>query len=210
MLRNLPLLALIALVTGCGATASSAPDPRTLTPTPVTRAARTAAAQTEPTGIPRLPTAVIFSDSAGRPVFPTPPPACAVSAVNSERPDLGPTIGEAPLWMASRWLPVIPWQNDFIRSILVVERGNDSDLILTARRVDGAGSAQFLRPGGERATEQLRISSAGRTGSPDASPTAERYADNPVFIVPPAPGCYEITARLGPAVTRTMTIYVYN
>jgi len=104
----------------------------------------------------------------------------------------------------------VPWQNDFVRSVWVVERGIENDLILSARRTDGPGAAQFVRPGGERAAEQLRITSAGRVGSPDASPAAARYADNPVFIVLPSPGCWEITARLGAAITRTMTVYVYN
>src|SRR5947207_1089787 len=72
------------------------------------------------------------------------------------------------------------------------------------------GAAQFIRPGAERATEQLRIASAGRVGSSDVSPTATRYADNQVFIVLPSPGCWELTARLGASITRTVTFYVYN
>jgi hypothetical protein len=119
-------------------------------------------------------------------------------------------MGESPLWMASQVLPVVPWRNDFVRSVWVVERAAEGDLILAGRRTDGPGAAQFVRPGGERATEQLRITSAGRVGSPDASPAAARYADNQVFIVLPSPGCWELTARLGSAVSRTFTFYVYG
>ena len=205
------LLTTVWLATACAASAGGSSDPRSLTPTPVTRAARTSAAIASPTPIPRLPTAVIFADPAsGRPVFPTPPPSCAVDATSSERPDLGPTMGEPPIWMASQVLPVIPWRNDFIRSVWVVERGTEGDLVLSGRRTDGPGSAQFVRPGNERATDQLRITSAGRVGSPDNSPTAARYADNQVLIVLPAPGCWQIMARLGSAVSRTFTFYVYS
>lgn len=182
-----------------------------MTPTPVTRAARTAAAIGSPTPIPRLPTATIFLDPAtGRPVWPTPPATCAVSLTGSERSDLGPTIGETPLWMASQVLPIVPWRNEFVRSVWVVDRAAEGDLILAGRRTDGPGVAQFVRPGGERATEQLRIASAGRVGSPTASATAARYADNQVYIVLPSPGCWELTARLGSEITRTFTFYVYN
>ena len=205
------LLLAVAVLSACSAAASGSGDSRPTTPTPVTRAARTAAAQASPTPIPRLPTGVTFSDPAtGRLVYATPPPTCPVSPVGAERPDLGPTIGESPIWMASRVLPALPWQNEFIRSVWVVERGTEGDLILAGRRTDGPGAAQFIRPGGERATEQLRIASAGRVGSADASPAAARYADNPVFIVLPSPGCWEVTARLGTGVTRTLTFYVYN
>lgn len=206
------LLAILTmLATACAPSAGSSADPRSLTPTPVTRAARTAAALGTPTPMPRFPTAVIFADPAtGRPVFPTPPPSCGVSPVNSERSDLGPTIGESPLWMASQVLPVVPWRNDFVRSVWVVERAAEGDLILTGRRTDGPGAAQFARPGGDRATEQLRITSAGRVGSPDASPAAALYADNQVYIVLPSPGCWELTARLGSAISRTFTFYVYG
>jgi len=204
------ILAVLSLLAG-GCALGGSGEARAAVPTPVTRAARTAAAASTPTAIPRLVTAVIFADPAsGRPVFPTPPPSCAVSATNAERPDLGPTIGEPPLWMASPALPVVPWRNDFIRSVWVVERATDGDLVLTGRRTDAPGAAQFIRPGAERATEQLRIASAGRVGSPDASPTATRYADNQVFIVLPSPGCWELTARLGANITRTVTLYVYN
>jgi hypothetical protein len=205
------LVVSLAMSAGCAVSAGGSPDPKSLTPTPVTRAARTAAAVTTPTPLPRLATAAIFSDPAtGRPVFPTPPPSCAVSAVNAERPDLGPTIGESPLWMASQVLPVIPWRNEFIRSVWVVDRTAEGDLILSGRRTDGDSVAQFVRPGGERATEQLRITSAGRVGSPNASPAAARYADNQVLIVLPSPGCWQITGRLGSEISRTFTFYVYG
>jgi len=202
---------LLAFASACAAPADSSPESRATAPTPVTRAARTAAAVGSPTPIPRLPTAVIFADPAtGRPVWPTPPPSCPVSPIGSERPDLGPTIGESPLWMASQVLPVVPWRNDFIRSVWVVDRAMEGDLILAGRRTDAPGAAQFVRPGGERATEQLRITSAGRVGSPTASPAAARYADNQVYIVLPATGCWELTARLGSDVQRTFTFFVYN
>src|SRR5437762_2813902 len=95
------ILAVLPLLAG-GCALGGSGEARAAVPTPVTRAARTAAAASTPTAIPRLVTAVIFADPAsGRPVFPTPPPSCAVSATNAERPDLGPTIGEPPLWMAS-------------------------------------------------------------------------------------------------------------
>src|SRR5207249_4831688 len=104
-LKVLAYLAIALSVAGCAAPTGSSTDQRSTTPTPVTRAARTAAAVSSPTPIPRLPTAVIFADQAtGRAVFPTPPPDCAVSAIGSERTDLGPTMGESPLWMASQVL----------------------------------------------------------------------------------------------------------
>lgn len=205
-------LILSALVlNGCGARASESPQPG-ITPTPVTRAARTAAAQPSPTPLPHFPTAIVYADPVTRrPVWPTPPPACAVSPATNERPDLGPTIatiGEAPISMASTVLPVIPWRNEFIRSVWVIDRSADGELILSGRRTDGEGIAQFIRQGGQRPTEQVRIPDAARFG-PTTTPTGARYADHQIYLVLSSPGCWEFTAKLGD-VSRTLTVWVYN
>lgn len=180
------------------------------TPTAVTRAARTAAARPTPTAILRIPTAVVYLDPAsGRPVWPTATTSCRVSPVGRERPDLGPTVGEPPVWMASTVLPVIPWRNEFIRSVWIVDRSAEGDLMLTGRRVDGDGSVRFVRVGGERATEQLRIASAATAGAAPASSTAGRYTDHQVYLVVPSPGCWEFTATVGDH-QQTLTVQVYN
>ncbi len=202
--------AALLLAASCSGGAGSASDPRAGTPTPVTRAARTAAARVPPTALPRFPTAVIHSDPAtGRPVWPTPPPTCRVSPVGNERPDLGPTMGEGPIWMASTVLPVVPWRNEFIRSVWIVDRSADGDLTLSGRRTDGEGIARFVTQGAQSTTEQLRIVSANRVGSTTVSPAAARYADHQITLVLSSPGCWEFTARLGQE-TATFTAFVYN
>jgi hypothetical protein len=112
--------------------------------------------------------------------------------------------------MAGQALPVIPWRNDFVRAVWVVDRALEGDLILSGRRTDGEGTVRFIRQGGERATEQLHVPSAGRIGAANAqSPEAVRYADIQVRLALPAPGCYELQARLG-EVQRTYVIHVYS
>jgi hypothetical protein len=207
------LMAFLGIVTvlmsSCSRGPGSASD-QPGTPTPGTRAAQTAAARASPTPMPRFPTAVIYSDPAtGRPVWPTPPPICRVSAAGNERPDLGPSIGTGPIWVASTALPVIPWRNEFIRSVWVVDRAAEGDLTLSGRRTDGDGVARFVSQGAQSATEQLRIPSASRYGPTTGSPTAARYADHQVHLVLPSPGCWEFTARLGQE-TSTFTVFVYN
>lgn len=196
------------VLNGCGVGASESPEP-SASPTPVTRAARTAAARASPTPIPQFPTAIVYADPVTRrPVWPTPPPACAVSPAANERPDLGPTIGEAPIWIASTVLPVIPWRNEFIRSVWVIDRSADGELILSGRRTDGEGLVQFIRQGGQRPTEQLRIAEAARFG-PTTTPTGARYAEHQIYLVLSSPGCWEFTAKLG-EVSQTVTVWVYN
>jgi hypothetical protein len=200
---------LLALMSSCSRGASGASD-QPPTPTPGTRAAQTAAARVPPTSLPRFPTAIIYSDPAsGRPVWPTPPATCPVTAAGTERPDLGPTMGTGPIWLASTALPIVPWRNEFIRAVWVVDRSAEGDLTLSGRRTDGEGVARFLNQGAQSATEQLRIPSASRHGPTTGSPTAARYADHQVHLVLPSPGCWEFTSRLGQE-TSTFTVFVYN
>jgi hypothetical protein len=126
-----------------------------------------------------------------------------------ERPDIGPTIGEGPIWLAAVALPVIPWRNEFVRTVWVVDRAAEGDLVISGRRTDAGGNVQFIISGGERATEQLHVIQASRVGAASDAPHADRYADLPVRLALPGPGCYELTAKLG-AVQRTFTVYVYN
>lgn len=118
-------------------------------------------------------------------------------------------MGTFPIWLASRPLPVLPWRSELVRSVWVVDRGVSGDLVLTGRQTDGPGVAQFIRQGGEHATEQLVVVSAPRVGLTTSSATAERYADIPVYLVLPQPGCYEFRARLGEHL-QTFTVYAYN
>src|SRR3954454_11850876 len=106
------LAVVLAASLGCAPTsATTAAD--TGTPTPRTRAAQTAAAIGTPTLLPRFPTGVVYLDPAnGQPVWPMPPAGWSVSPASNQRPDLGVTIGESPIWMAATALPIIPWRNE--------------------------------------------------------------------------------------------------
>src|SRR5207248_3272756 len=161
------ILAVVAvMLVACSSAGENATGSSGGTPTPVTRAARTAAARDAATPVPRLATAPILLDPiTRRPIWLTPPPSCLVSPAGEERPDLGPTIGETPIWVASAALPVIPWRNEFVRTVWVIDRSAPGDLVLSGRRTDEAGAVQFIRQGGERATEQLHVPSAGRIGA---------------------------------------------
>jgi hypothetical protein len=118
-------------------------------------------------------------------------------------------MGQSPVWLASRVLPVIPFRGELIRTIWVVDRSAEGDLFLSGRQTDGPLAPAFIREGGGSPTSQLVISSAARVGSTTGSPTAARYADIAVYLSVPQPGCYEINARIGES-TQAMTIYVYN
>ena len=198
----------LALVLGCGPPGANPAQPTT--PTPVTRAARTAAALAVPSRTAIFPTAQVLIDgTTGRPIWPTPPADCDVSPSANERPDLGPTIGSSPIWMASSALPVMPWRNEFFRAVWVVERVVEGDLTLSGRQVNGTAPIGFLRQGGERRTEQLRVPSVATVSVGSDSPHAARYADLPLYLDIPSPGCWEISARLG-ELTREFRFYIYN
>jgi hypothetical protein len=206
----LSALAVLLTLVACAPTGTATPAATEL-PTPGTRAARTQAALANATAIPRFPTAAVLVDAiTNRPIWPTPLAGCDVSTAGDLRPDLGPTIGEGPLWLASVALPVVPWRNELLRAIMLVDRNAEGELVLSGRGTGDEGAIRFLRPGGERPTEQLHVQSAARIGAATESPTAARYADIPLFLQLPKPGCYTLMARIGQNVQRTFTIEVYN
>ena len=118
-------------------------------------------------------------------------------------------MGAFPVWLAARPLPVLPWRNELVRTVWVVDRSVTGDLILSGRQTDGPSAPQFLREGSGGATSQLIIASAPRIGSTTASANAAKYADIQVYLSAPQPGCYEINARIG-EFTQTYTLYLYN
>ena len=196
-----------SLITGCTAVSGANVTP---TPTPTTHAAQTADALAAPTPAPIYPTASILIDAVtNRPIWPTPLPTCAVSASNAERPDLGPTIGESPIWLASEALPIVPWRNGLFKAVAVVDRSADGELILSGRGTSAEGPVQFLRQGGDRPTDQLHVPAVAHVGSTATSPIAARYADVQLFVDAPKPGCYDLQARLGD-LQRDFTIEIYN
>jgi hypothetical protein len=207
-LARFALLAAVLAVVACNRPQSDATAAQASAPTPQTRAARTAAARNASTPLAHLPTAIIYVDAAGTPVWPTPPPACATSTATVLRADLGPTIGEAPIWVSSVALPIVPWRNEFIRTHWLVESGAPGDLTIAGRRVDGDGTARFIRQGAEGVSEQLRVASAGAPRPGRAGDEARPFVDYAVYLVLPGPGCWELTARIGEA-SRTMRIFVY-
>ena len=202
-LVTLGALALLALG-GC----AQPPQQTTAAGQPTRFPPRSTVTPALPTGTP-IPTAPIFVNQDRQPVWPTPPVWCRTSPVGNLRPELAPTIGEFPVWLAARPLPVLPWRNDLVRTIWVVDRSVSGDLILGGRQTDGPGFPQFVREGSEGATTRLVIGSAPRIGSTTSSPAAAKYADIQVYLSAPQPGCYEINARLG-EYTQTYTIYLYN
>ncbi len=199
----------IAALVACSASDSQPTSAQASAPSPQTRAARNAAARGSPTPVSHPPTAIIYVDQSGTPVWPTPPPSCTVSATSNLRPELGPTIGEAPIWMTSAALPVVPWRSEFIRTRWLVESGAEGDLTVSGRRTDGDGTARFIRQGAEGMGEQLRVASAGVPRPSRAPEEARPYVEYPVILVLPGPGCWELTARIGET-TRTMRIFVYS
>lgn len=118
-------------------------------------------------------------------------------------------MGQFPVWLASRVLPVLPYRNELVRTVWVVDRTVSGDLVLSGRQTDGPANPQFIREGGSSPTPQLVITSAPRVGSPTASETAAKYADVAVYLSVPQPGCYEITSRIG-EYNQTYTLYIYN
>ncbi len=160
------------------------------------------------TAIP-IPTAVIQVDMNRQPVWPTPPASCPTSMPASERPDLGPTVGEFPLWLASKALPVIPWRNELVPTVWVVDRSVAGDLMLSGHQVDGPGSVRFIREGSQHASQQLVVQSVGSVGAQSTASTAAHYADIQVLLSFSQPGCYELRSRLTD-LTRIFTVYTYN
>lgn len=208
------LLALaLAVTTACGG--QSAPQPGALgraagTPVASGPAFSNQAARQPRVTVTPIATAPIFVNPTSRqPVWPTPPVWCRTSSLVGQRPDLGPTMGEFPVWLASRVLPVVPYRNELVRTVWVVDRSVAGDLVLSGRQTDGPTAPEFIREGGSSPTSQLIVTSAPRVGSQTGSPTAARYADISVYLSVPQPGCYELTARIG-EYSQAYTVYVYN
>jgi hypothetical protein len=103
----------------------------------------------------------------------------------------------------------VPWRNEFIRTIWLVQGGVEGDLAISGRRLDGDGAARFIRQGGEGISDQLRIASAGAPRAGRPGDEDHPFAEHAVFLVLPGPGCWELAARLGD-ISRTMRLYVYS
>lgn len=204
-----------AVVLGMGLLVAACAGPRTAVsgpaPGPEIEAPRAAWSSTPRVAeaIPHPhPTAVIYVDPQGTPIWPTPPPSCAVSPVTRVRSDLVPAIGEAPIWMSSPILPVLPWRNDLIRTIWLVQTGAPGDLIVSGQRLEGGEVARFIREGGEGISEELLLEAAGTPRPGRRSDEVRPYRQHTVYLVLSGPGCWELAARLGP-VQRTLRFYVY-
>ncbi len=129
--------------------------------------------------------------------------SCAATPVLGDLPfGVRATSGEFPVWMrddgGGRWAGA----EAKVSTLWIVRRSSPGDLVVTGRRLDGPERVRFQREL-QHATDSLVIGAAHRQGvNPRtvAARTMRQYSFHPSSIIYPAPGCWELTARLDTSV----------
>lgn len=129
--------------------------------------------------------------------------SCAATPVLGDLPvGIRATSGEFPVWMrdngGGRWAG----GEAKVSTLWMVLRRLHGDLVVTGRRLDGPGHARFQREF-QNATDSLVIAAADRQGvNPGTvSPrTMRQFSFHPSYVIYPAPGCWELTARFDTSV----------
>lgn len=113
---------------------------------------------------------------------------------------IAPMAGAEPVWLVDgsfgRWLGA----SSLVKSVWVVSREYEGDLVVEGRRLDGSGQLRFVARPEATATERATITDAHlRRMLPGdaADETTEQYAFASMYLIYPSPGCWQISVRLG-------------
>lgn len=129
------------------------------------------------------------------------PATCEVTPVDEELslPFIAPAAGVHPLWLVdASWV----WSGAeaAVNLYWVVARNRPGDLLVTGRRLDGAGEARFKAGVYETTQRQLFIADAREHHmfpSGASAEVLEQYSFRAGSGLFPAPGCWELLANLG-------------
>jgi hypothetical protein len=92
-----------------------------------------------------------------------------------------------------------------MKTLWVIAREAEGDLIVTGRRLDGPGNLTFSRAGSQRSGALVIASATRERGArPTGAPTEilQQYAFWPSAVFYPSMGCWELTARIGESEVR--------
>ena len=128
------------------------------------------------------------------------PAACAVTPTEDRLPSIiAPMAGDYPLWLVDVSGPFrgpgMPYNLYW-----VVARDHPGDLVVTGHRLDGEETASFMAGVYEPLEEQLLIENAHDQGMVPGGASAEiiqQYAFRGGYGLFPAPGCWELVAKMG-------------
>ena len=132
-------------------------------------------------------------------VYRLPPPACPTSEVWDVRDDLGPAIGEPPVWMVAYPVagPFKPGPLPPSKTIWVVADEQAGEVKLTGRRLDGPGVALF--PSYERDPDFGAGTYQKRSARTELVliPPHGIGQDHRIEVSIPSAGCWQWTVRVG-------------
>ncbi len=131
-----------------------------------------------------------------------PPPECPETAVRDLLPELvAPMRGEAPIWLVDGFATGYWTAADApVKTLWVLSRDAGGPLVATGRRLSDGQPLRFRDATADAPGERLVVADPlARSVVPGGATTEvlERYAFVPSYLIYPAPGCWQVTARLG-------------
>ena len=126
---------------------------------------------------------------------------CPATVLEDRLPTIiAPMAGSEPIWLVdgsfNRWLG----PDGLAKSVWVLSRGVEGDLVVSGRRLDGTGVMGFQAGVDGSPSARAVIPDATRQSVIPGGATPETmgdYAFRMMYLVYPSPGCWEVTVRLG-------------
>ena len=122
---------------------------------------------------------------------------CPATPVQELTPVIAPAAGAHPVWMVDGSYGLWPGRELPVKTVWIIARDTSGDLEVTARQLDGDGTASFHVPG-KRPIEKLSIPNADHMqmlpGGADQA-TIDKYSFRSSAIYYSNPGCWEF--RIG-------------
>ena len=128
-------------------------------------------------------------------------PQCPATGLEDRLPTIiAPMVGSEPIWLVNgsfnRWLG----PDGLVKSVWVLSRAVEGDLVVSGHRLDGAGVMRFQAGVDASPVVRVVIPDATRQSVIPGEATPEmmdEYAFRTMYLIYPSPGCWEVTARLG-------------
>ena len=126
---------------------------------------------------------------------------CPATALEDRLPTIiAPMAGSEPIWLVdgsfNRW----SGPEGLVKSVWVLSRGVEGDLVVSGRRLDGTGVMRFQAGLDAPLSVRAVIPDATRQSVIPGGATPEMmdaHAFRMMYLIYPSPGCWEVTVRLG-------------
>lgn len=127
---------------------------------------------------------------AGQGTCPAGRPVRLISTIN-------PVLGKSPLWVAT---PTLTWEgaNSPIQALWIRDLATKGPAILGGKLMGGKATTKFARASLGIPEERFKFDLLGEKPSTVKPADLDKYSFHRNFIWFPEPGCYEMTARVGP------------